>query len=368
MDISNQLVYFAFLQALFLVIIFVISPQKRRQINVYLLILVILLLLGLTAKIGHFAWGWQRQLKGISEFSILFFGPTIYLFVQSILSEKSFARSDLFHYIPGVLYSVFVTFYYILPPQEVITERVTNGELFQVVKILVGLGLMVNITYFVLSVLQFYKLRSRLQSEVSYALNISFVRNFLVAIGVCLLIWLVVYLISFGDNPQIEIISREFIWLSVALIVLFIAYYQISAPSAFQFHRLTKKIKYAQSQFSIADLDKLKTELEDIMEQRKPYLNAKLLKSELAELININAPELSRLLNERIGMSFFEYVNYHRIYEFIRLAKSPVAEQKTLLGLAQEAGFNSKSTFNKSFKQIMGCPPSEYLKKNKLSG
>ncbi|MEM8968932.1 MAG: helix-turn-helix domain-containing protein, partial [Bacteroidota bacterium] len=92
-------------------------------------------------------------------------------------------------------------------------------------------------------------------------------------------------------------------------------------------------------------------------------LNSKLLKSELAAMMSINAPELSRLLNERIGMSFFEYVNYHRIHEFIRLAKSPLIEQKTLLGLAQEAGFQSKSTFNKSFKQIMGCPPSEYLKK-----
>nr|WP_246206001.1 helix-turn-helix domain-containing protein [Fulvivirga aurantia] len=77
--------------------------------------------------------------------------------------------------------------------------------------------------------------------------------------------------------------------------------------------------------------------------------------------MQINAPELSRLLNERIGMSFFEYVNYHRIHKFIALAKSPLIEKKTLLGLAQEAGFHSKSSFNKSFKIVMGCPPSEYL-------
>ncbi len=76
------------------------------------------------------------------------------------------------------------------------------------------------------------------------------------------------------------------------------------------------------------------------------------------------AASLQRLLNERIGMSFFEYVNYHRIHEFIRLAKSPLIEQKTLLAIAQEAGFQSKSTFYKSFKQIMGCPPSEYLKRS----
>lgn len=362
-NISNQLIYFAFFQGLFLLVIFFISRRKRQQINVYLLILVILLMLGLVAKIGHFVWDWQRQLKGISEFSILFFGPTVYLFVQSTLSEKRFSNSDLLHYIPGVFYSLIVTFYYILPPQEVIAERVVSGELFRVVHILVGLGLTVNITYFILSVLKFNRLKKILQDEASYILNISFVRGFLFAIGTCLLTWLVVYLISFGNYPKIEILSREFIWLAVALIILFIAYYQMAIPSVFQFHQLSRKVKYSQSQFSITDLDKLKLELEEIMEQKKPYLNAKLLKSELAELININAPELSRLLNERIGMNFFEYVNYHRIHEFIRLAKSPIAKQKTLLGLAQEAGFNSKSTFNKSFKQIMGCPPSEYLKK-----
>ncbi|MEM9753753.1 MAG: helix-turn-helix domain-containing protein [Planctomycetota bacterium] len=195
-------------------------------------------------------------------------------------------------------------------------------------------------------------------------MNINFVRNFLWAIGACLSLWLSIYLLSFGVGPELEVDARTFIWVAIALIILFLAYYQMVSPDVFRYETVSKEIKYAQSKFSYADLDKLKLELEKIMEEKKPYTNAKLLKSELAEMLQINAPELSRLLNERIGMSFFEYVNYHRIHEFIRLAKSPLIEQKTLLGLAQEAGFNSKSTFNKSFKQIMGCPPSEYLKKS----
>ncbi len=358
----NQFLYFAFFQGLFLIIIYYASNKKRQQINSYLLILIIVLMLGLIAKFGHFALGWERQMKGISEFSILLFGPTVYLFVLSTLSEKRFSKSDLLHYIPGVVYSLIVTFYYILPPVETIIERVESKELYRVVHILVGVGLTVNITYFVLSVLKFKELKNSLQNEASYVLNVNFVRNFLIAIGTCLLIWVVVYFISFGDHYEMEIISREFIWLAIAFIILFIAYYQMITPFVFQFQKITKEVKYTQSKFSYAELDKLKLELEEIMEQKKPYLNSKLLKSELAELMNINAPELSRLLNERIGMSFFEYVNYHRIHEFIRLAKSPMIEQKTLLAIAQEAGFQSKSTFNKSFKQIMGCPPSEYLK------
>lgn len=361
----NQFLFFAFFQGLFLIVIFIISKDKRQRINIYLLILILTLMLGLIGKIGHFSLDWQRQIKGLSEFSILMFGPTIYLFVLSTLSEKRFSNWDLFHYLPGVIYSLIVTLYYIVPSQEVIAARVKSGELFRVVHILVGVGLTVNISYYILSALKYSELKHSLQAEVSYLLNINFVRNFLVSVGVCLSVWLGVYLLSFGHYEQIEIIAREFIWLAIALIVLFIAYYQMVSPSVFQFESISKEVKYAQSKFSQEDLDQLKWKLEAIMEQKKPYLNSKLLKSELAELMDINAPELSRLLNERIGMSFFEYVNYYRIHEFIRLAKSSIVEQKTLLGLAQEAGFNSKSTFNKSFKQIMGCPPSEYLKRSK---
>lgn len=363
-NILNQFTYFAFFQSLFLIIIFMVSANKRRHINIYLLILVGLLLIGLIGNIGLITQYWSRQAKGISEFAILFFGPTVYLFVQSTLSEKRFSKADLIHYIPGVVYSLIITFYYILPPAEVIQERINNGELFRVVRILVGIGLTVNITYFILSIFKYIELKKSLQEEVSFILNIDFVRNFLIAIGICLLIWVVIYFISFGNNIQLEINSRRFIWMAIAMIVLFIAYYQMVAPAVFRFESISKETKYAQSKFSHADLDKLKLELEQIMEQKKPYLNSKLMKSELAEMMGINAPELSRLLNERIGMSFFEFVNYHRIHEFIRLAKSPLIDQKTLLGLAQEAGFQSKSTFNKSFKRIMGVPPSVYLKKS----
>ena len=360
--ILDQLSFFAFFQCLLLITVFIFSQKKRQHINLYLLILVIVLLIGLLGKIGQSLFNWGRQIKGLSEFSILLFGPTVYLFVQSTLSEKRFSKRDLVYYVPGLVYSIIITFYYILPPSEIIVARAQSGELYRVIGILVGTGLAVNLTFYILSILKFRALKKSLQSEVSYVVNVNFVKNFMIAIGGCLLIWVTVYFLSITNFPEIEIISREFIWLAIALIILFLAYYQMVSPSVFQFERLSKASKYALSKFTQEDLDHLKLKLEEVMHKKKPYLNSKLLKSELAVMLDINAPDLSRLLNERIGMNFFEYINYHRIHEFIRLAKSPKIEEKTLLGLAQEAGFHSKSTFNKSFKQIMGCPPSEYIK------
>ena len=85
------------------------------------------------------------------------------------------------------------------------------------------------------------------------------------------------------------------------------------------------------------------------------------MKADLAEMLGVNNPEVARLLNESIGMNFFEYVNYHRIREFVELAKTERAKNLTFFGIAQEAGFNSKTTFNKSFKKLMGTSPREYF-------
>jgi len=361
--ILNQLIYFGFFQSLLLLIIFFFSKKRRQKMNPYLIILVALLLVGLSGRIFHIAdlFGGSRRWLGLSEFSILFFGPTVYLFTGSILKKAKFSTHDLFHYIPGIFYCLLITFYYLLPSREIIQERIASGEFFRVVKILVGAGLVVNITYYILSILKYHEETQRLQEELSYAVAIDFLRNFLITIGICLLTWLTIYLLSFISAGNIEVEMRRFVWTAIALLILFVTYYQMVSPIIYQYEDVETKVKYAKSKFSKSDLDKLKDQLDHIMVHKKPYLNSKLMKSELADLLGISNPELARLLNERIGMNFFEYVNYYRIQEFVKLAKSPRLRNMTLLGLAQEAGFNSKATFNKSFKKLMGCSPSAYL-------
>jgi len=360
----DQLIFFGFFQCILLLLIYAFSPQRRVNVNTYLLILVVLLLMGLTGRIFYIldVLGGSRKWVGLSEFSILFFGPTVYLFTQSTIHKTKFKLSDLVHYIPGVLYSLVITFYYLLAPNEVIIERINTGEFYRVVKILVGIGLTVNLTYWSISIYNFLTFRSNLQQEVSYNITLQFLRNFLVAIGICLMVWLTLYLFSLNATENIEIKLRAFVWTAIALIILFITYYHMITPKVLAYDSLLPKgAKYQQSKFSTKDLDKLKLELEEIMRNKKPYLNQKLLKAELADLMGISNPELARLLNERIGMNFFEFVNYYRIQEFIKLSQSEKGKALTFFAIAQESGFNSKATFNKSFKKIMGCSPSAYL-------
>nr|WP_298930308.1 helix-turn-helix domain-containing protein [uncultured Allomuricauda sp.] len=361
--IINQFVYFAYFQSLFLLFIYLFSPKNRKNINGYLAFLIVLLAVGLTGRIIYISevFGQNFRFYSFSEFSILMFGSTIYLFTRSSLTGKKFKPADLLHYVPGIIYILVIVFYFMIPSDQVIGERFKSGELFRTITLLVGIGLAFNLTYWVLSCQLFFNTKKKLRNELSYSIKTKFFSNFLIAIGLCLLCWMVIYFISTQGYETIERNARRTIWLSIALIILFIAYYGMREPELFKVSEQVKAKKYQQSKLSITELDNLKIELEKLMIEKKPYLNRKLVKSELSEMLGISNPEIARLLNERIGMNFFEYVNYYRIKEFVELAKSQKVENLTFFGLAQEAGFNSKTTFNKSFKKLMGMPPKDYF-------
>ena len=79
--------------------------------------------------------------------------------------------------------------------------------------------------------------------------------------------------------------------------------------------------------------------------------------------MGVNQTHVSRVINEGFEKNFFDYVNGYRVREFIDLASSEEYANYTLLGIAFEVGFRTKSTFNKSFKKETGRTPREYLKK-----
>lgn len=364
--ILKQLVYFGFFQSVLLLLIYLLSPKKRKHINGYMTFFIFILLIGLSGKVLHSAGVWNSDFRliSLSELSALLFGPTAYLFTRSVLQGRKYSHQDLIHYVPGFIYSIFVAVYFVIPSDTVITERIHTGELMRVIYACHAVGLVVNIAYWGLGWKVFKRFSKEMKNEISYEPHTRFITNFLLIVGACLLIWVMIFMVSLFGFEMAERNARPYIWIVLTLVILFITYIGMVSPKVLQIvpEKITRK--YNQSKLSVADMERLKEQLDTIMLEKKPYLNSKLLKAELAELLGVNNPELARLLNENIGMNFFEYVNYYRIKEFVSLAKTDKAKQLTFFGLAQEAGFNSKTTFNKSFKKLMGTSPSAYFNKN----
>lgn len=105
--------------------------------------------------------------------------------------------------------------------------------------------------------------------------------------------------------------------------------------------------------------------LSAFMNSENPYLNPGLTLRSLAEQIEIHPNQLSWLLNERLGVNFNEFVNEKRVEHFKRLAIDPDNAHISLIGLAYESGFNSKTVFNTTFKKMTGMTPGAYQKSQK---
>jgi AraC-like DNA-binding protein len=105
-------------------------------------------------------------------------------------------------------------------------------------------------------------------------------------------------------------------------------------------------------------LEKLYT----FVEEEKPYLNPSLSLRSLAAQVDIHPNQLSWLLNEKTGKNFNAFINHYRIVHFQQLALDPDNRHISLIGLAYESGFNSKTVFNTFFKKETGMTPKAFLK------
>ena len=102
--------------------------------------------------------------------------------------------------------------------------------------------------------------------------------------------------------------------------------------------------------------------IKNLFEQEKLYQDPSLNMSMLSDKTGLSNGYLSQIINQKNNLNFFDFVNSYRVEDVKKKMSEPDYEHYTLLGLAQEAGFKSKSTFNSVFKKMTGKTPSEYRK------
>lgn len=125
----------------------------------------------------------------------------------------------------------------------------------------------------------------------------------------------------------------------------------------------SNKTKYRKSGLTEQELKEISERLEESLEKEKLYKDSDISLKALAEHVGTTPNKLSEVINVTSKKNFFDHINTYRIKEIKNLLKDPESRKKyTILSLAFEAGFNSKSTFNASFKKLTGITPSEYAR------
>jgi len=123
--------------------------------------------------------------------------------------------------------------------------------------------------------------------------------------------------------------------------------------------------KYGKSGLSEERARRIEDQLIQIMDAEKAYTNPNLTLPQLANQLDVSPHNLSEVINVRLRQNFFDLVNGYRIEKVKRDLGDPSKKQYTLLAIAFNAGFNSKTSFNTIFKRHTGLTPSEFRKKLK---
>lgn len=214
---------------------------------------------------------------------------------------------------------------------------------------------LIFLTYLILTVKTAY---NAYRKKHSY-LTLSFI-----LISILLIVFELFSIFSLANATRIDVKP----WQDDLLIILFVAslLYGIAFKQLMTEKKENKKAQYATSGISKERLTQLEKDFDQLMLNEKPYLNKKITLQTIASLLNVPKQYLSEMLTVNKQQNFTSLVNECRVKEFERRLMEVPENNLTLFGLAQECGFNSKSSFQSNFVKVKGITPSQY--KTAISG
>lgn len=306
-----------------------------------------------------------------NEIIEFFTGPLIFVYIKSLFENKTkLIRKYYIHFIPTVLYLLCVSIPFLVSiiKKEFVFNylKVINdhGDLF-------GILLML---YFIFYTLYSLKLFNRYKGAMKLNFsNISendfgWVKRML--IGVLVISCLdVIFTLYESTIRELNFETSYLTLVSVIILIVYLGYYGVKQSKILLPDFLTntpekknkesKKNEYL-SGINDEELSMLKLSLERVMFVEKKYLDEDLTLSTLASAISISDKKLSAFLNQYLKTTFYDYVNKYRVASVKEKIKSPEYNNITLLGIAYESGFKSKTSFNRIFKKETGLSPSQF--------
>lgn len=292
-------------------------------------------------------------------------GPFLLLYVRA-LTRGELSRYEWLHFAPAVLSFTYLIQFFVLPVHEKLRVYEQQGAGYELFNNITSVAnVLSGIVYVALSALALRRHRQSIANQFSNTdkINLNWLQYLIYWIGA---IW---FFVIFSID--------EAVFGTAVLMVIFIGYFGIRqvgifhaaadkveptlAPQLVDETQTTEKKKYEKSGLTPEAAVLLRRQLNDLMEQEKVYCETELSLADLASRLNTQANYLSQVINEQEGTNFYDYINTLRVREFQRLAAMPENKRYTLLALAQQCGFNSKSSFNRYFKKVTGKLPSEFV-------
>ncbi len=342
------------------------------------------------------------HLIGTTEPVVFLFGPLIYLYTRIVSSgESTFRTKYWLHFLPFFVYTLYLVPIFLMevPAKIELVEQVIRDEGPLDLAIANQLKFVHGITYVVMTflVLRRHEVRIRNQFSDIEKINLHWLRNLMIG---TIAVWMIATGLNVLDLLGLSAINEEqMVTLAISVLIYAIGYLGLRQPEilgraallpspldptveAVDLQRANTtssdvrsvaqdtamaSTQYVRSGLSEQDAEHYVASLLAFMEEEQPYLRGDLTLGDLADKLSISAHNLSEVINTRLEKNFYDFVNGYRVQEVQRKLTNPSHKHFTIMALAYDAGFNSKSAFNSFFKKSTGMTPSEYRKKGRLA-
>jgi AraC-like DNA-binding protein len=355
-------------QGLFLALIHITGRNRKRTSNKILSALLVVLSISiLHSLLGSPVFDSPYKIR---EPFILLIGPLLSFYIYDLTGIRKHTWKDILHALPFILLMLLLMPIWTRKASPYTDFLFTHG--LTISKIIWTLIVLQYGYYWwnILAVLK--KHRIAVESEFSdlEGKTLSWLHIFLHIFGGFLLLLVFTLVITFHTNNYDLVDTIVCLGLSTAIFVL--GYCGLSQDEIFSsipsHHEEYQEEKFQASlpsksgEHIVKQNKELLHKLQAHLETTKPYLYEALTLTELARQIGMTRNQLSFLINSAYGENFYAFINNFRVEEVKRLIADPKNKNFTILSLADEAGFPSKSSFQAIFKKFTGLTPTEYRK------
>ncbi|MFC2186589.1 helix-turn-helix domain-containing protein [Fulvivirgaceae bacterium LMO-SS25] len=314
---------------------------------------------------------------------LFLFPPVLYFYFKALLEPSyRFQKKDYLHFLPALIYllysiGIFLTDKVFLEQNYFYEDGKDKDFAFSYQLA----GFISFFIYLILSLRTYQKYKSNIYNTYSYAdsLILKWAQRFLLAF----LLLIIIRVLLFILNPEWDEFGRKF-WYYMLFSALFnyisIKGYVSAIRSTISYGRLfhnkpAEEVEKTDDtalanpdsksfeQMDPQDLSHWKDKIEKLMLEEQFYSNPELSTFLIAQKLETHPKRISQVVNQAFQMNFNEYINSYRIQAVIEQIEKGEHINKTLLGIATDCGFNSKSTFNRAFKKHISMSPKEYIEK-----
>jgi AraC-like DNA-binding protein len=298
----------------------------------------------------------------------------LYFYVRLLTSGRQrFYLYDLFHLIPSLSAYIYMIPFFLkagtdkyLYYQEIEIRETIFLYIFNLITILSF------VTYTVLAFWRLKKHEQHIKQFYSFKekVQLKWMKSLVTGLSVIWLIVLTIKILHLVFLVAIPFSGVLIISISVVIFVFFLGFFGIRQTTVFSdlnFEDTSLDIpieRYKKSGLKVGQVEFIKENLIRLMESENRFQDNELALDRLAKDIGTSANNLSQVINEQFSKNFYDFINDYRIDDFKRKAVDPKFKNYSIIALAFECGFNSKSAFYQAFKKQTGISPGEYLKNN----